>query len=178
MLALRERIGAEARLRAAQQCAAQLLKLVPAQAIVGGFVSCRGEIDLSETMRQLGERGHSLCLPVIESSDKPLYFRKWRVGEAFETGRYGISVPVAGAPVLRPEVLLVPMVAFDRRGHRLGYGAGYYDRTIARLREVEPSLLTIGVAFSEQEVERIPEGDHDQVLDMIVTDKEVIKGVA
>ncbi len=126
-------------------------------------------------MQLLAERGQSLCLPVIEAADKPLYFRRWRLGEELEKGRYGIPIPPAGVPVFRPGVILVPLVAFDRAGHRLGYGAGYYDRTIARLKAMGEPVQVVGVGYSQQEVEAIPTGAHDQKMDMIVTDKEIIR---
>ena len=91
-----------------------------------------------------------------------------------ESGRYGVEIPPAGAPVFRPDVVLVPLVAFDRRGNRLGYGAGYYDRTLERLRQMSARLHVIGVAYAFQEVESIEPEPHDQKLDVIVTEKGVI----
>lgn len=152
-----------------------LVPAIPPAAIVAGYERFRGELDIRPAMLILGERGHTLCLPVIEAPDKPLFFRRWRAEDVLEQGRYGIPIPPAGAPVFRPHVIVVPLVAFDRAGHRLGYGAGYYDRTIARLREAGEPLLVIGVGYSQQEVERIPVGPHDQKLDIMITEKETIR---
>lgn len=154
---------------------AQLLPaLVPQGAIVGGYWSFRGEVDVVPALRALHQQGHSLCLPVIEAAEKPLYFRRWRPDEELEMGRYGIGIPKAGAPVFKPDVLVAPLVAFDRSGHRLGYGAGYYDRTLRQLRAEKP-ILAIGVGYACQQVEHIPASVLDEKLDMIVTEQEVIR---
>lgn len=152
----------------------QLVDLIPSGAIIGGYWAFRGELNITPALNILAGMGHSLCLPVIEAEDMPLYFRRWRPTDPVEPGRYGIPVPPAGAPVFKPDVLLVPLVAFDRRGYRLGYGAGYYDRTIDILGK-EKQLLTIGVGYGVQEVEHLPDEEWDQKMDIVVTDKEVIQ---
>lgn len=103
-------------------------------------------------------------------------FIEWVPGEPMKAGAYGIMEPSGGGMIV-PNVILVPLVAFDRRGYRLGYGAGYYDATIAHLKHTNPSLLTIGVGYSFQEVERLPNEAHDERLSLVVTDKEVIRPV-
>ena len=173
-LAARERMSLEARQRGSVLCRGPLVAQMPPEAVVAGYCAHRGEVDVGIAMASLAEKGHTLCLPVIEASGKPLYFRAWKPGDILEAGRYGIAIPSAHAPVLQPQVLVVPVVAFDRAGHRLGYGAGYYDRTIAGLRE-KGTFLVIGVAYSEQEVESIPPGRYDQRLDIIITEKETLK---
>ena len=173
-LAQRERMSAAAMQVASELACQRLVPLVPQGAVVAGYVPFRGELDVTPALRQLSGRGHSLSLPVIEAADKPLYFRRWRLDEALEVGRYGIAIPPAGGPVFKPDVLLVPLVAFDRAGHRLGYGAGYYDRTIENIR-TEKQVLVIGVAYSTQEAAHIPAGVLDQRMDMVVTDKDVIR---
>ncbi len=160
---------------ASLRCHEHLLSLIAPQATVAGYVPIRKEVDVQGVMTRLGEKGHSLCLPVIEAPDKPLFFRRWKADDVLEKGRYGIAIPPAGAPVFRPGVILVPLVAFDRTGQRLGYGAGYYDRTLAGLREGGNPVLVIGVGYHAQEVELIPVSRHDQPMDMIVTDKEIIR---
>jgi len=175
LLAKRERLDGKLAADAAQAVAAALLQVISGSAtIIAGYSPMRGELDISEAMSQLAARGHTLCLPGIEASDKPLHFRRWRIGEVLEKGRYGIEVPPPGAPVFRPNAVLVPMIAFDRTGHRLGYGAGYYDRTIQQLRSLEKNVQIIGVAYAMQEVAHLPVDAHDQKMDVIVTEKEII----
>lgn len=178
-LAKRERVRPE-QAREVSQALAEIVPAVVAEgAIVAGYRAFRGELDITPAMEALAARGHSLCLPVIETSDKPLYFRRWRMGEALETGRYGIEIPPAGVPVFRPDVMIVPVVAFDRHGHRLGYGAGYYDRTIRQLRDLAQgagrALVVVGVAYSQQETGPIAPEPHDERLDVLVTEKEVLR---
>jgi 5-formyltetrahydrofolate cyclo-ligase len=174
-LAKRERIKPQEAEVARKALAARLPEVIAEGAIVAGYRAFRGELDITQAMEALAARGHSLCLPVIETSDKPLYFRRWRMGEALETGRYGIEIPPAGVPVFRPDVIIVPLVAFDRQGHRLGYGAGYYDRTIRQLRETGKNTQVIGVAYGLQEVGPIAPETHDERLDILVTEKEVLR---
>lgn len=118
--------------------------------------------------------GHagSLCLPVVIGKAQPLIFRLWD-GRALETGRYGTSHPPESAPEVIPHVMVVPLVGFDRFANRIGFGGGYYDRTLQLLREGTP-VTTIGLAFSVQELPEIPAETYDQPLDMIVTDHEII----
>jgi 5-formyltetrahydrofolate cyclo-ligase len=175
-LALRKRIDQQKAAEAAHAVAESLLKIIPATAtIVAGYRCVHGELDISVAMEKLGARGHTLCLPAIEAADKPLHFRRWRIGEVMEKGRYGVEVPPSGAPVFKPNIVLVPLVAFDKNGHRLGYGAGYYDRTIQGLRELEKSVEVIGVAYSIQQVEHLPFDPHDAKLDIVVTEKNTIR---
>lgn len=110
-------------------------------------------------------------VPVIPGADQPLIFRRWRPGAAMVPGAFGALIPEAG-DVVEPEVLIVPLLAFDRRGYRLGYGGGFYDRTLERLRAMRP-VLAIGFAFSMQEIETVPTEPTDQKLDLIVTEREV-----
>lgn len=155
----------------------KLMSVISANATtVAGYKPIRREVDITGAMEQCVAQGLWLCLPIIEAQDKPLYFRRWRLGEALEKGRYGVEVPPADAPTSRPDVVIVPLVAFDRRLHRLGYGAGYYDRTIRHLHQLEKNIQIIGVAYAIQEVEHIPVGALDEKLDMIVTEKEIITG--
>ena len=109
-----------------------------------------------------------LCLPVVRHSGEPLVFRHWQPGAEMVQGEFGIQVP-ASALEMRPEVIIVPMLAFDRRGYRLGYGGGFYDRTLEALRAQGP-VTAIGFAFSAQEMPHVPTEPTDQKLDLIVTD--------
>ena len=139
---------------------------------VGGFWPIRTEIDPRPSLKRLSELGLRAALPVVMPSG--LIFRTWNMSEALIEGPFGLSEPDATAPEVSPVALLVPLAAFDRRGHRIGYGAGYYDRAIARLSAIGP-LFTIGVAFSVQEIDRVPEEPHDRALDVIVTERETIR---
>lgn len=140
------------------------------QAILSGYWPMRGEADPLPAMA--GHRG-PLCLPVVTGRAVPLVFRAWD-GGPLDTGPFGTAHPPESAPVLTPSVLIVPLAGFDRRGNRIGYGGGYYDRTLQLLRETGP-VTAIGLAFSTQELARIPDEAFDQPLDLIVTDRQIIR---
>lgn len=146
---------------------------LPAGCVVSAYWPMAGELDPRPLMRRLHARGHGLGLPVMVGRDRPLAFRAWRPGDALEPGGFGTQVPPAGRPEVRPRVLLVPLLAFDRAGYRLGYGGGYYDRTLAALRAAGPTLA-VGLAYAPQEVASVPHDDTDQRLDWIVTEAEAI----
>jgi len=159
----------------AERIADRLLREIPpGNSLIAGYAAMRSEMDVSLAMQLLEKRGHRLCLPdVQDDADAGLIFRSWQFGDALEKGKFGTDVPPAGECVT-PEIVLVPLVAFDERGHRLGYGAGYYDRTLHKLRATNKDLLVIGTAFSMQKVEPIPAEAHDEALDKIITEKEVV----
>jgi 5-formyltetrahydrofolate cyclo-ligase len=137
--------------------------------VVSGFLPIRSEADLRPLMAALADRGAKLCLPVVLDRET-IVFRELVRGAAMVATGFGTSGPGPEAAVLDPEIMLVPLAAFDDRGHRLGYGAGHYDRAIARLHErgLRPHL--IGVAFDCQEVERVPDEPHDMMLVEILTE--------
>ncbi|MCW0180294.1 MAG: 5-formyltetrahydrofolate cyclo-ligase [Zavarzinia sp.] len=140
---------------------------------VAGYVAHGSEIDPLPALRELSARGFGLCLPVVVAPGRPLEFRGWAEGLALEAGEFDIPVPAAGAEIL-PDVVLVPLVGFDRSGGRLGQGGGYYDRTLPRLRAAKPHFIAIGLAFSVQEVASVPRAANDAALDWIVTERETI----
>ncbi len=141
---------------------------------VAGYWPLGSELDVRPVLLHLHGLGRSVALPVSGPRGQALTFRDWDPALPLAAGRYGIHEPGADRPEVAPAVLLVPMLAFDRTGHRLGYGAGYYDRTLDALRAVRP-VLAVGVAFAAQEVEAVPCADHDERLDWIVTERFALK---
>lgn len=145
----------------------------PRQCRVAGFYSVKSEPDMMPVLRLLRDEGYPTCLPRIDAQALLLAFHEWKAGDDLQQGMYGIPEPRMEKPAT-PDVVLVPLVAFDRTGHRLGFGKGYYDVTLDSLRRANPGLLAIGVAFSVQEVPELAPENHDARLDVIVTEKEVI----
>lgn len=141
---------------------------------VAGYWPLGSELDVRPLLLHLHGLGRSVALPVSGPRGQALTFRDWNPALPLAAGRYGIHEPAADRPEVVPAVLLVPMLAFDRTGHRLGYGAGYYDRTLDALRAVRP-VLAVGVAFAVQEVAAVPCADHDERLDWIVTERFALK---
>ncbi|MBS7741091.1 MULTISPECIES: 5-formyltetrahydrofolate cyclo-ligase [unclassified Chelatococcus] len=140
-------------------------------AVVGGYWPIRGEADPRPLLMALGMRRIPTALPVVVEDD--LSFHLWRDGEVLVPAGLGTFGPDTTAPVVRPSILLVPLVAFDRRGYRLGYGRGFYDRVVARLKAAGP-LATIGLAYAMQEVPAVPTEPHDQPLDYVATEHGVL----
>lgn len=174
-LARRERIMPDVAKAAGIEVAKHLVGFIPSsEAIIAGYRAVRGELDVTEAMAQLSERGHRLCLPVIVEPRMPLVFRRWRLGDTLETGKYGIEISPESEPALIPDIVLVPLVAFDADGHRLGYGAGFYDATIHHLRQLKKEAQIIGIAFAAQQVKNIPAEPHDARLDAVVTERGIL----
>ncbi len=173
-LARRETISDGQRQDAARALAgrAAVFDIRPGMA-VAGYMPTRGEIDPHPLMQALAARGARLALPLVVEPAAPLSFRAWRSGDALARGRFGVLQPAIDAPELTPDIVLAPLAAFDRRGHRIGYGGGYYDRTLQRLRAAG-ALVAAGVAFAIQEVEAVPASPHDALLDIVLTDVETI----
>ncbi len=140
-----------------------------AGAVVSGFLPYQSEIDVKPLLARLSASGLVTALPVVIGRNEPLQFRLWRPGEPTEAGAWNIPVPLVSAPTTVPDVLLVPMLAFDSGGYRLGYGGGFYDRTLERLRGEKP-VIAVGVAYAAQEVHHVPRDAHDQPLDWILTE--------
>ncbi len=137
-------------------------------AMVSGFLPIGEEIDPMPLLLRLQGEGFGLCLPVMEGKGTPLVFRAWAPGDALQATTWGIREPRASAPLAEPDVVLGPLLAFDRAGYRLGYGGGFYDRTLARLRGLKP-IVSIGLAYDEQQVDAVPHLDYDQRLDWVLT---------
>lgn len=141
---------------------------VPAGKIVSGFAAIRDEINPADLMLWLHAEGYQLALPVMVGKSLPLTMRSWTPGDAMEAAQWGIAEPMADKPVVEPDVVLVPLLAFDARGFRLGYGGGFYDRTLARLRAKKP-VVAVGIAYDEQKVDAVPVEAYDQRLDWVLT---------
>lgn len=138
---------------------------------LSGYMAIRTEIDPLPAMAEAAAHG-PVGVPVIQGKGLPLKFSRWEPGCALKQGPFGAMVPEADE-FFEPEILIVPLVAFDRQGGRLGYGGGFYDRTLQMLRARRPTLA-IGFAYGAQEAEALPLEPTDQPLDMIVTEREVI----
>lgn len=145
----------------------------PSACVVSAYWPIGSEIDPRPLMIHLHEDGHPMALPVTPARGNPLAFRAWRPDDTLEAAGFGTRVPLAFQPELTPRVLIVPLLAFDRAGYRLGYGGGYYDRTLARLRQAG-AVLAVGVAYAAQEVAAVPRDGSDQPVDWIVTEAESI----
>jgi 5-formyltetrahydrofolate cyclo-ligase len=141
---------------------------------VSAFHPYLSEISTVELLAELVAEGWTTALPVVVGKELPLMFRTWMPGEPLVSGLWDIQIPADTAPEVEPDVLLVPMLAFDRKGYRLGYGGGFYDRTLAKLRAIK-LVTAIGVAYSGQEIEAVPHDAHDQPLDWIMTERETFK---
>ncbi|HEY1708909.1 MAG TPA: 5-formyltetrahydrofolate cyclo-ligase [Rhizomicrobium sp.] len=135
--------------------------------VVGGYAALQHEADPRQLLEALAQKGCEIGLPRVDAKDAPLVFHARHLAQTLRKGTYGIQEPHADWPVVRPCVLLVPLLAFDAHGHRLGYGGGFYDRTIASLGK---PLRTIGVAYAGQEVRELPHEPHDHPLDAVITE--------
>jgi len=140
---------------------------------VSGFSPLKSEINPVPLMRAFATAGARLALPVVAGKGKPLTMRSWSFGEPLLSGVWGIREPPPEAPEVFPDILIVPLLAFDRAGHRVGYGAGYYDMTIARLRGMK-RVIAIGLAFAAQEIDQVPATPRDAALDLVLTEHEII----
>jgi 5-formyltetrahydrofolate cyclo-ligase len=141
--------------------------------IVSAFHPLRDEPDTLPLLTALSEKEVPTALPVVVGRGSPLTFRLWRSGDLTRAGAMSIREPLEGAPVVDPDLLFVPLACFDRRGNRIGYGAGYYDRTLVHLRRLKP-VHAVGVAYGVCEIAAVPYDTHDQSLDAVVTEQETI----
>jgi 5-formyltetrahydrofolate cyclo-ligase len=173
-LAKRDALPADERQRGAETVAAREFPLpIAPGTIISGFMPMRSEINPLPLMRKLAAQGAQLALPVIHRRGKPLLMRAWSFGAPLEARQWGIKEPADDAPVVDPDVLIVPLACFDRAGHRIGYGAGYFDKTIRALR-ARKTVTAVGIAFAAQEIAHVPATDFDERLDLVLTEREVI----
>lgn len=141
---------------------------------VSGFVPYKSEITVMPLLAALNAQGWRTCLPIVIGAEEPLLFRAWSPGDTLVPGLWDIPIPEDRAPEAVPDVLLVPMLAFDRKGYRLGYGGGFYDRTLEKLR-AQKTVTAIGVAYAAQMVDDVPTGVFDAPLDYVMTEEETFK---
>jgi 5-formyltetrahydrofolate cyclo-ligase len=167
----RDTMHAAARATASERLAARGLPFEIAEGtVVSGYSPIRSELDPTPLMRKLASQGAKLALPAVMARGKSLAFRAWSPGARLTLGPLGILEPSPAATELIPDIMLVPCAAFDRLGHRIGYGAGHYDFTLAHLRKMKP-IVTVGLAFAAQEIKAVPALAHDVALDYVLTEK-------
>jgi len=145
-----------------------LAAITPNDKTIAGYWPLGDELDCRPALEALYEAGAQIALPVVAGQGEILIFRAWRPGDPLEEGPFGTKHPSGRAAPMQPQILLVPLIAFDRTGQRLGYGAGYYDRTIAALR-AHSTVTAIGLAYDVQEVSAVPTDAHDERLDAMIT---------
>jgi 5-formyltetrahydrofolate cyclo-ligase len=174
-LARRRALPPETRSRLTDRLTREGLRLARlwAPSVVSAFHPIRDEPDMLALLGALADEGFATALPAVIGRGSHLTFRLWRPGDPTAPGAMGIPEPLGAAPAVEPDLLYVPLACFDRRGHRIGYGAGYYDRSLARLRGMK-RVHAVGVAYGVCEVAAAPYEAHDQSLDAIVTEQETI----
>lgn len=141
---------------------------------VAGYSAFRHELDVNPVLTLLANGDRICCLPVTSPPSKQLFFRRWHSNTKMVPGDFGISVPSPESEIVTPDILIVPLIGFDAKRQRIGYGAGYYDCTLRELRKHGHKPFVIGVGYSVQQVDEIPAEDHDEPLDMIITEKGVL----
>lgn len=147
---------------------------MPPGIAISGYWPLEGEIDVRPALEGYHAEGHPVGLPVVVAKGEALLFRRWEPGVDLVVGPFKVLTPPAETGEVMPEILLVPMLAFDPDGYRLGYGGGFYDRTLAKLR-ARGHALAVGVAYAAQEMAHVPRGPYDQPLDYVVTERAVFK---
>ena len=166
----RSGLEADAAARAADAVAAHglgFLRRAQKRVVISGFSSLPDEFRAWPLLRRLHGEGHALAMPVMQGKGLPLVFRAWAPGDAMDKAVWGIAEPRADKPVLEPDIVLVPLLAFDATGWRLGYGGGYFDRTLRGLR-ARKSIVAIGLAYDESQVDAVPHLDYDERLDWVL----------
>ena len=169
-LAKRDALSDKQRAAAAMALAKRGLPMsIAPGSIVSGYSPIRSEIDPIPLLRALAAQGARLALPAVMARGKSLAFRAWYPDDRLMLGPLGILEPSPAAAELIPDIMLVPLAAFDRLGHRIGYGAGHYDYTLAHLRKAK-AIAAIGLAFAAQEIAAVPALQHDVALDYVLTE--------
>jgi 5-formyltetrahydrofolate cyclo-ligase len=174
-LAKRDTLPAAERQAASEAIAARPFPVeIKPGMVVSGYSPLHSEINPIPLLRKAAEAGAKLALPVVAGRGKPLIMRAYAFGQTLGKGQWGIREPTDDQPEVYPDVLIVPLACFDRKGHRIGYGAGYYDMTINRLRMLNASVMAIGIAYAAQQVGVVPTTPRDARLDLVLTEREVI----
>jgi len=150
-----------------------LLCALPAR-VISAYWPLDDELDPRPCLSRLAAAGHVLALPRMRGREAPLAFHRWYPDEPLIEGRFKVMEPSSDAPEVEPAVVLAPLLAFDRHGRRLGYGKGFYDRTLAGLRARDPGMLAVGLGLAAQEADEVPADDSDERLDAIVTENGVL----
>jgi 5-formyltetrahydrofolate cyclo-ligase len=172
-LAKRDALSDEQRAAAAEAIARRGLPFeIASGMIVSGYSPIRSEIDPAPLMRRLAEQGAKLALPAVLARGKSLAFRAWSPDDRLMLGPLGILEPSPAAAEAVPDIMLVPLAAFDPLGHRIGYGAGHYDYTLAHLRKMK-AITAVGIGFAAQQIKAVPALPHDVALDYVLTEKKV-----
>jgi len=170
-LAARDALTSDQRTAAAESVAARGLPFeLPQGMVVSGYSPIRNEIDPTPLMLSLATQGARLALPCVTARGQSLIFRLWSPNDRLMLGPLGIPEPSPAAVEVLPDVMLVPLAAFDGLGHRIGYGAGHYDHTFAHLRRSKP-VTGVGLGFAVQEIKAVPALSHDVALDYVLTEK-------
>lgn len=164
--------ASEAAAKAIAERGATLIGAADLPGDAGGYHPIAYELDPLPLLRTLHANGFRIALP--RTGEAMLSFREWSPDSALERGKFGVLQPLESQPELHPAIVLVPLLAFDRNGNRLGYGAGYYDASLRDLRKRQ-QIMAIGIAFDEQEFPEIPKEPQDEPLDMILTPSRVIE---
>ncbi|MEM7241272.1 MAG: 5-formyltetrahydrofolate cyclo-ligase [Pseudomonadota bacterium] len=149
------------------------LKELPPDKTIAGYMPIRTEVTPLLAMAKAYARGHRICVPVVIAAGSPLEFHEWTPNSTMVAGAFGAAVPEEGA-LLIPDIVITPLVAFDRSGYRLGYGGGFYDRSFAELSEMK-KISAVGFAYDAQELMMIPREDTDYPLDAIVTERGILR---
>ncbi len=160
-----------------QKLIKNILTLIPANmnGPVGAFWPLTFEPDIRPLFEKLIHLGRKVLLPVVQGPGTPLIFRHWKPGDRLKENTVKTMEPYLKSPIYDPEILLIPLLGFDNRGHRLGYGAGHYDRSLLQLAKKKVDILTIGVAYEMQHVNELPICAFDQPLHWVATEEKIYK---
>ena len=153
----------------------QLVKTFPHAYTVSGYLSIGNEIETLPSLNALAVAGYQTCLPVVLEMGGPLGFRAWTDGDLLERGPLKTRHPIPDAPDIIPDILLVPLLAYDLRGYRLGWGGGFYDRTLGAYQTEGRPVIAIGIGYDNQKIDQVPFDAFDMVMDWVVTEKKIIE---